>query len=220
MEVDGLRMHALVAGAGPPVVLVHGFGVSGAYMRPLAELLARSCTVLVPDLPGQGQSERPRTSPGVRGQADALGRWLGEADIRRPAVVGNSMGCQVVTDLAVRRPEAVGPMVLVGPTIDPARRGAPRQILSLLREAGREPMPLVRLAVRESVGGGIGLLVAAARSAIDDRMEDRLPLIEQSTVVVYGDQDGFLGRDWAERVAALLPHGRFVVAVGEAHAVH
>jgi pimeloyl-ACP methyl ester carboxylesterase len=51
-------------------------------------------------------------------------------------------------------------------------------------------------------------------------MEDRLPAIEQPTVVVHGEEDGFLGCNWSARVAALLPHGRLLVVPAEAHAVH
>ena len=54
LEVLGLGIHARTGGTGKPVVLLHGYGVSGAYMLPLAESLAPSFSVLVPDLPGFG----------------------------------------------------------------------------------------------------------------------------------------------------------------------
>ena len=56
--------------------------------------------------------------------------------------------------------------------------------------------------------------------SLADHIEDRLPSIEQPTVVVLGDQDAFVSREWAERVAALLPRGRLAVIPGEPHAVH
>jgi 2-hydroxy-6-oxonona-2,4-dienedioate hydrolase len=220
LDFDGRRMHAIAGGRGAPVVLVHGYGVSGLYMLPLARRLVSSCSLFVPDLPGQGRSDPLRTPTSIRSLADALGWWLDEACLERPIIVANSMGCQVVTDLAARRPGLLGPMVLIGPTIDPTQRRARRQILGLLRESRREPLALVGLAVRESVGGAGQHLVAVARSALADRMEDRLPLIEQQVVIVHGDQDAFLGRDWAEQVATLLPRGRLVAVAGEAHAVH
>ena len=56
--------------------------------------------------------------------------------------------------------------------------------------------------------------------AVRDRIEDRLPLIEQRTLVVYGQADGFIGRGWAERVAALLPLGHLVVIPAGSRIVH
>ena len=152
--------------------------------------------------------------------ADALGRWLDAADVAEPIVVANSLGCQIVTELAVRRPEQLGPLVLVGPTIDPSRRGGRRQIFDMLRESRREPFSLWAQVARDGASTDVRPLLGAARAALDDRIEDRLPLIEQPTVVVHGDDDAFISRDWAERAAALLPRGRLVVLDAQAHAAH
>jgi len=130
------------------------------------------------------------------------------------------MGCQIVTELAVRLPERVGPMVLVGPTVDPRRRAARHQLRDGLRDAGREPPSLLALVARDDAVVGVGALLATARSALADRIEQRLPLIAQPTVVVRGENDGFVGQVWAETVAALLPRSRLVVVPSEPHAVH
>src|SRR5206468_493196 len=152
-----------------PVVLVHGYGVSGTYMLPLAELLAPSFSVFAPDLPGYGRSQHPRTPLGVADLAAALAGWLDAAGLQCPAFVANSMGCQIVTELAVRLPGRVGPMVLIGPTVDPQRRAARHQLLGGLRDAAREPGSLLALAARDDAVFGVGALLATARSALADR---------------------------------------------------
>ncbi len=220
LDVAGARMHARVLGEGPPVVLLHGYGVSGTYMLPLARELCGSHRVLVPELPGQGKSEPRPGLRSVRELANALGEWLEAAELERPAVVANSLGCQVVTELAVREPELLGPLVLVGPTVDPDRRRGRHQLFAALRDSAREPMRLVAIAAADDVAVGLRGLVALARAALDDRIEERLPLIEQPTVVVRGGADEFVSPEWAEQVASLLPDGRLVVVPGEPHAVH
>ena len=217
-DVAGVQVHAQSGGEGPPVVLVHGYGVSGRYMLPLARVLASSCSAFAPDLPGHGQSGPSPTPLGIGGLADALGGWLDAVGLEQPALVANSMGCQIVTELAVRRPERVGPMVLVGPTIDPGRRSARHQIFGAMRDSAREPALLVALAGREWAGN-LGQLRTLARSVLADRIEDRLPAIEQPTIVVHGEKDGLVSREWAEQAAALLPRGRLVVVPGEPHAI-
>jgi pimeloyl-ACP methyl ester carboxylesterase len=218
-EAAGAEIHAVVGGNGPPVVLVHGLGVSGAYMLPLARLLAPFCSVFVPDLPGHGRSGQPYGEWGLRELAETLGAWLDAMGVHETLAVANSMGCQVITELAVRRPALVGPMVLIGPTVDPAHRAARRQLFGLLRGSAREPVSLLALASREAAFN-IRPVLRTARAAIADRIEERLPLIDRPTVIVYGEADGFVGRDWVERAAALLPDGRLVVVPSEAHAVH
>jgi 2-hydroxy-6-oxonona-2,4-dienedioate hydrolase len=218
-EVGGVQVHAHVGGEGPPVVFVHGYGVSGRYMLPLAGTLAADCSVFAPDLPGHGQSGQPVTPLEIGDLADALGDWVDAVGLWRPAFVANSMGCQIVTELAVRRPQRVGPMVLVGPTIDPGRRTVRHQIFGALRDSAHEPAVLVALTGREWANRNLGQLRSLARSVLADRIEERLPAIEQRTIVVHGEKDGLVSRGWAEQVAALLPSGRLVILPGEPHAI-
>jgi pimeloyl-ACP methyl ester carboxylesterase len=72
LVVGGLGLHTWVSGAGKSVMLVHGFGVSGRYMLPLAGSLAECFSVFVPDLPGYGRRERPQMPLGIGGLAAAL----------------------------------------------------------------------------------------------------------------------------------------------------
>jgi 2-hydroxy-6-oxonona-2,4-dienedioate hydrolase len=193
-------------------VFVHGYGISGWYFVPLAQILSADCASYAPDLPG--------SSARIAELAELLGAWIDVVGLQRPVIVANSMGCQIVTQLAVLRPERVGPMVLVGPTVDPDRRGARRQMYGILRDTAREPVALLGTVAKEGARQDVRRLIAAARSALADRLEDRLPLIDQPTVVVHGGLDGLVSRDWAERVAALLPRGRLVAVPDEPHATH
>ena len=220
LEVLGLRIHARTGGEGRPVVLLHGYGVSGTYMLPLARSLAPSFSVFVPDLPGFGRSEHPHTPLGIADLASALADLLDAAGLQCPAFVANSMGCQVVTELAVRRPARVGPIVLIGPTVDPQRRSARRQLLDGLRDAAREPGSLLARTACDDVRFGVAALLATARSALADRIEERLPLITQPALVVRGERDGFVGQTWAQTAAALLPRGQLVVVPRQPHTVH
>jgi 2-hydroxy-6-oxonona-2,4-dienedioate hydrolase len=220
IDVDGVRVHLSSGGVGEPIVLVHGFGVSGTYMLPLARSLADRHSVFVPDLPGHGRSERPDEPLGVAGLAGALASCLDVLELERPVLVANSLGCQVVTELAVRQPERVGPLVLIGPTIDPARRRARRQVLAALRDLAREPLSLLAVTAHDDAVMGPKALLATVRSAFADRIEERLPLLEQRVLVVRGERDPFVTADWAERAVALLPDGRLAVVPGAPHAVH
>jgi 2-hydroxy-6-oxonona-2,4-dienedioate hydrolase len=218
-EVGEVSIHSRVGGTGPPVVLVHGYGVSGRYLLPLARVIAARCATYVPDLPGRGPRGRPAAAGSIGDLADALGDWLDVVGLSSPAFVANSMGCQIVTELAVRRPHRVGPLVLIAPTVEPARRAARHQIFRALHQSTHEPAGLVTLAFRDTARRGVAGLHAMARSALADRIEERLPHIHQQTVVVHGDNDRFISREWAEEAAGLLPHGRLLVVPDGSHAV-
>lgn len=126
-NVNGLRIHALVSAdpvppEGPAVVLVHGLGLSGRYMIPTAEILASDYRVWVPDLPGFGDSDKPRKVLDIPKLADWLAGWIEAAGFDRVALLGNSQGCQTIADLAARYPERVDRALLQGPTTPPDER--------------------------------------------------------------------------------------------------
>jgi pimeloyl-ACP methyl ester carboxylesterase len=208
-----------VTGAGPPIVLVHGIGVSGRYLVPTARALTEWRTVYVPDLPGYGRSEAPRRALGVPELADALRMVVAELGLGAPAFLGNSLGCQILVELAARATSTTGPLVLVGPTLDPRRRSFLEGAVALLRDWLREP-ELTPVAVADYVRFGPVRFLQTARSLLADRPEDKLPRVDVPVLVVRGERDGFITREWAEEVAALAPHGRFVSVPGVAHAVN
>src|SRR6266480_590769 len=58
-NVNGVRLHYLIAGKGDPVILLHGFAETSHMWRPLVPELAKSHAVIAPDLLGFGQSSKP-----------------------------------------------------------------------------------------------------------------------------------------------------------------
>lgn len=204
----------------PAVVLVHGFGVSSRYMQPTAVELAPFFRVYAPDLPGWGKSEKPRRALAIPELADTLAEWLGALDLPSATFVGNSMGCQVVVELAVRHRDRVERAVLVGPTVDRHARTFARQAARLFRDSVHEPLSLWGVIALDYVVFGPRRLLATARYALADPVEAKLPEVRAPTLVVRGARDQIVSRRWAEEVAAGLPRGRLAVVPGKAHAVN
>ncbi|HEY7793073.1 MAG TPA: alpha/beta hydrolase [Gaiellaceae bacterium] len=135
-------------------------------------------------------------------------------------LVANSMGCQVAAELAVRRPELVEAVVLVSPTVDPGARSARRQLGRLLGDVWYEPPSLTAIVVRDYLVSGPLTVLRQARLALEHRIEELLPRLEQPAVVVRGAHDRICPQDWAREAAGLLPRGRLLTVAGAAHAVH
>jgi pimeloyl-ACP methyl ester carboxylesterase len=64
-EVNGVRLHYLIAGKGDPVILLHGCTQTSRMWRPLMVELAKTHNVIAPDLRGIGQSSKPTTGYGL-----------------------------------------------------------------------------------------------------------------------------------------------------------
>jgi 2-hydroxy-6-oxonona-2,4-dienedioate hydrolase len=218
-------MHVLEMGGAafpdkPAIILVHGLGVSGTYMLPLARLLAPQLRVLVPDLPGFGRSNKSQRILTVPQLTDALAAWMTVNEISDAFLLGNSLGSQVVVDLAVRYPELVAAAVLTGPTVDPQARTALRQIAGLLLDAVREPPRLLFIAARDYFRAGFKRMAITLRHALEDPVEAKLPFVRVPTLVVRGGKDPLVPEAWAEEVARLVPDASLIVIPGAAHAVN
>ncbi|MET9543818.1 alpha/beta hydrolase [Streptomyces sp. NPDC006627] len=211
------------AGA-PNAVLVHGLGLSGRYLVPLARRLAASgTTVLVPDLPGNARSRAAaRRALDVGQLADALAHWHRQLSLGPSCLVANSVGCQVTAALTARHPDLVSRMVMVGPALEP-RTSGPRQFGRLLADVPREPFSLLPLAAADYLVTGLPRCAASFRSALRDAAESfegNLARVHAPTLVVRGSGDTIASAAWIRHVARVVGDGRTAELPGVAHAAH
>ncbi|MEV0057461.1 alpha/beta hydrolase [Saccharopolyspora shandongensis] len=208
-----------VVGESPPLVCLHGAGVSSREMLPLLSALHGKRAAWSVDLPGFGASEPVRAPIEIGVLADALVLFLDATFASAVYLMGCSSGCQVAVDLAVRCPEHVRGLVLVGPTVDAKARSFPRQLWRWVRNGVHEPRGLGALVRRDYRDAGPRRVAAAFRAALCDPIEDKLPKVQQPTLVVRGEYDRMVPKDWAEEVTRLLPQGRLRTWPGAAHMV-
>lgn len=108
-------LHFERRGAGPPLVLLHGFSGSARSMAGVAAALEREYETIAPDLPGHGRSVGAAGAGGYRFEAcvDALATTLVAAGHERAHWLGYSMGARLALACAVRHPERVASLVLL-----------------------------------------------------------------------------------------------------------
>ena len=97
-----MEMNYLREGSGEPLVLLHGLGGSWRTWEPVLDELAAERDVIVPDLPGHGESPPVSGETSIETLADAVGSFLAATDLEGVDVVGNSMGGRLVLELARR----------------------------------------------------------------------------------------------------------------------
>jgi pimeloyl-ACP methyl ester carboxylesterase len=112
-EVNGVRLHYLMAGQGEPVVLLHGYAQNSHMWRPLIPELAKTNAVIAPDLRGFGGSDKPDSGFDKKTMAQdiqALAASLGFKGIR---IVGHDIGLMVAYAYAAQFPAEVKRIVLM-----------------------------------------------------------------------------------------------------------
>ncbi len=216
-------MHARVGsdrGSGRPVVLVHGMIISSRYMVPTAVELAPLCPVYAVDLPGYGDSVKPRAILSLTELADALAGWMDAMRFPAAHLVANSFGCQVLAEFALRHVERVDRLVFQGPTVDPNARSVRQQLARLLRNSSSEAPGLGWITIVDYVKAGMRRIRATIRMAIEDRIEDKVSRIVAPTLVVRGGNDPLVPQGWAEELVRRLPRGELRVLPGLGHTIN
>lgn len=120
-ETCGYRTHYIEAGAGKPLLLVHGGGAGadcrGNWEKLAMPLLARHRRVIAIDMVGFGSSDAPSPDSfdyGPESRADQLIAFIEAMGLGPVDVVGNSMGGRTTLATAIRRPDLIGDFVLMG----------------------------------------------------------------------------------------------------------
>ena len=130
----GARIRFTEAGSGPPLVLVHDYLASRLAWEAVQPKLATRFRVIVPDLPGFGESEKP--APGryrysFDGFAESIVDLLAAIGLGRVSVCGHAMGGGVALTLAATHPHLVDKLVLVNALVYPPRQDPLSRIAGL-----------------------------------------------------------------------------------------
>jgi pimeloyl-ACP methyl ester carboxylesterase len=112
-NVNGVRMHYLVAGKSDPVVLLHGYAQTSHMWRPLMAKLADTHTVLAPDLRGAGQSSTPADGYTKAAMAQDIHALVGKLGYKNIQIVGHDIGLMVAYAYAAQYPGEVQRIALM-----------------------------------------------------------------------------------------------------------
>ncbi|HUJ74323.1 MAG TPA: alpha/beta hydrolase [bacterium] len=113
IRVNGVRLHVAVAGSGKPIYLLHGYPQSWYMWRKLVPLLTPHVRLVMPDLRGYGDSDKPLAGYDKRSMAQdirELARHLGD---RRLALVGHDRGARVAHRYALDHGDTLAGLLLL-----------------------------------------------------------------------------------------------------------
>jgi pimeloyl-ACP methyl ester carboxylesterase len=206
------------AEARPAYVLLHGIGVSHRYLARLHRRLAEVADVYSFDLPGFGKASRPGRQLQVEDFAAFVTAVLADEGVSTYVVVGHSMGTQFAVELALREPDRVAAVVLMGPVVDSSRKSVPRQALALTRDAMFSESPASNAIVfSDYFRAGPRWYLTELPVMMEYPMEDRLAAVRQPVLVLRGTRDPVARRSWCAKLAEVAPQGTMVEVLGQGH---
>jgi pimeloyl-ACP methyl ester carboxylesterase len=118
LELEGVWIRYDVIGAGPAVVLVHGWLSSSRIWEQLAGRLAQRFTVYTLDLSGFGESDKPLSGYGIRNGSRLLYAFCAHFGLTHANVIGHDFGGAMAVKLAADHPDVVGRLVVIAAPAD------------------------------------------------------------------------------------------------------
>jgi len=112
-DVNGVRLHYLIAGEGDPIILLHGYAQNSHMWRPLIEELAKTHRVIAPDLRGFGQSSKPESGYDKTTMARDIHALAASLDFKRIGIAGHDIGLMVAYAYAAQYPDSVKRIALM-----------------------------------------------------------------------------------------------------------
>ncbi|TGN61815.1 alpha/beta fold hydrolase [Paracoccus liaowanqingii] len=237
---DGARIFYEVAGDGPPMVLLHGYPLSGALFARVRDTLQEDFTVLTVDHRGYGQSVAPEVPDDIETYAEDALAVMDQVGFDTATVGGMSMGGPVTLSMYGMAPERFDAMVLIdtnAASASPAEAGLWTGTAEVARNVGKEPIIATLLpdmltgetrlneaavtdyltAVMEetSVDGFIGGAVALAERP---DFTDMLSEIDVPTLVIVGLEDSLYPVQVARDMVEQIPDADLAIVPGGSHA--
>jgi 3-oxoadipate enol-lactonase len=239
---DGLRLAWDDAGTGPPVLLVHGLGLSRRrWQRQVDALAAAGYRAVRFDLRGFGDSDAPRAPYEISTLVDDLRAVIDELGLRNVHLVAHSLGGMIAQRFALDAPESVRTLTLASTTAhngarasafalamarltevgfdaaveDPLVRPVMERMLAEAFPAGPPPFESFRRGLEKpNLGHSYAWGATAGFSVLD-----ALPRLACPLLVLHGTADPLVPFTLGERIHSLVAHSRFVSLDGAGHSV-
>jgi non-heme chloroperoxidase len=235
---SGVRLQYAETGRadGEPVILLHGYTDSWYSFSRVLPLLAPRYRGIALSQRGHGDSDRPGSYTGDDYAAD-VDAFMEALGIERATVVGHSMGSFVAQTVAIRYPERVNKLVLIG-----SGTVAGNEVIVGLNDFVQTltdpvdstfiyefqastifhpvPQPFLDAVVAESRKLPADVWKGALAGLIGTANAPRLGEIQAPTLVVWGDQDGIFPRADQDALVAAIPNATLSVYPQTGHALH
>lgn len=235
IDLGGVAVEVEIAGAGPPLLFLHG-GDYIAQNQPFLDILARQFRVVAPRAPGFGATPRPAWFRSVHDIAYLYLDLMARLDLRDAILVGHSFGGWVALEVAVRSEARLARVVLIDAVGVKFGGREARDIADIYALPAEEVLRRFFVEPARSVPDYATLDDAALLAIARDReatalygwkpyMHDPalvhwLHRVTRPALLLWGEHDGIVAPSYGEALAAALPNARFALVPGAAHHPH
>ncbi len=239
VEVKGLKINyktiggGLTTQAGKPFLILHGWRSRSDRWENVADVLAsHNLQVIIPDLPGFGQSQEPKEAWNL----DSYVEWLNEFTEKVPELsngfylLGHSFGGTISAKFAIKYNQNVKNLFLVAPSCIRTVTFSKKVMYNISRivkifyffpfyESFRKYF--YKLVLRKSDYPYVsGIMKEIYLKVIEEDLSQKLLFIKVPTTIIWGDIDDWTPIEYAHIINEKIPHSKLIIIPGAGHNLH
>ena len=237
LQIDGNKIRYLESGnSKKTLVLIHGLGASAERWDQIIPLFEDEFHVVVPDLIGFGYSDKPLVDYTLEFFSDFLQKFFIASDIKRPNLIGSSLGGQICAEFAISHSQEIEKLILVSPSgmmkqstpaldayimaaLYPNEKSA-KNAFELMEGSGKNVNELIingfveRMRLPNAKLAFISTLLGIKNSEL---ISSKLQTISTPTMIIWGSHDPVIPIHYADSFVSTIQDCRFFRMDGCGH---
>jgi len=233
--INNLKTNYKIAGLGPVVLILHGWGGSSDSWLNVQEILVKNgYQVIVPDFPGFGKSENPPTPWGIKEYTDFVFNFVNQLKLDQIFLLGHSFGGRIAIRFTTLYPEKVKRLILSNSAGIKAKPDLKACLIFLLVKWGNalfKKKVLVEfkdyarnflyffLRKRDYVKAN-EFMKKSMKKVIEEDLLPDLPKIKNNTLIIWGNKDKMVPVKFAKVFKEKIKNSQLIVFPNVGHSPH
>ncbi|PIR02055.1 MAG: hypothetical protein COV62_02400 [Candidatus Nealsonbacteria bacterium CG11_big_fil_rev_8_21_14_0_20_35_11] len=235
--IDGLRVNYKIAGSGPAILVLHGWGGSSDSWVKVQEILSQNnYKVICPDLPGFGKSQNPPEAWGIDDYINLILNFTKKVSLDRFFLIGHSFGGGLAGKFTALFPEKIKTLILCDAAVIRKKRYSLRQKLAhFLQKYGniffsvplfeKKIYPWARKIVYKIAGTSDyylakGTMKETFKKISEEDLTKFLSRIKAPTLIIWGKKDKTLPSEDGFSMKKIIPNSETKIIDGADHSPH
>ena len=235
LYVQNIEVSYKIVGEGPAILILHGWGRGSDSWVEVQEKLAKAgYRVVVPDLPGFGQSELPQTVWGVNDYVAFAGKFAEKLNLGTFVLMGHSFVGQVALKFAHMYPEKIEKLVLVAPAAIRREPGQREIFIQRIAKTGGLALSFLpgevlrnfarkvfaRIIGRSDYLEAQGIKREIMQKVLREDLSHLFSQISTKTLLIWGENDRPVPLEDGYFMEKHIPHARLRVILQVGHRVN
>lgn len=233
--IDNLEINYKIAGSGPAVLVLHGWGGSSDSWKKVTEILSgEGFQVIVPDLPGFGKSKTPPETWGVLDYTKWVNDFTDFLNLERFFLIAHSFGGRISIKFAINYPGKIKALILCASAGIKPKPGLKTKIIYWLSRIGNAVLtPQIFVRLKEGLRNifyiflrhkdyvkAKGNMREIIKKVLDEDLIDDLSKIKIKTLLVWGEQDKLVPIKYASIFKEKIENSELVILPKVGHSPH